>query len=319
MVQSIDDNQSKKDISAALIELGLDKDNKPMNWYKTIVKTRDDKADKNEVKVVAQRGAIDLLSGIVRRFLSLEDINCEYEKLVEHSEEGFIEYTYQDMADDYGMTKRQATNYIYFLEKEMKVIKRHFITKKTQYGMLPNVLYIELFPEQLRQLTELPDSKRVQNTAKIVQKFEKKEVCVTKSENDQDHEEGYISPKKVIPISYCTREKTSINTSINNLNEQTTTEVDSVVVARLKALDLEPQDVNAILKLPEYTPEKCIEKLDLLEMQTKEIHGVTGWIIDALRKDYKAKRRKPYKHAAAQIESQQYDFDELERQLVENY
>lgn len=64
-----------------------------------------------------------------------------------------LQRSYESLADQFGVSKREAKNAIVALE-ELGVIKRHFRTMRV--GDLPpqsNVLFIELIPEGLRQLT----------------------------------------------------------------------------------------------------------------------------------------------------------------------
>lgn len=64
-----------------------------------------------------------------------------------------LQKSYQSLADYYQVSKRQVTDAVVFLEK-IGVIRRVFRSVRDKKGMIHNnVLFIQLVPEQLRQLT----------------------------------------------------------------------------------------------------------------------------------------------------------------------
>ena len=59
-----------------------------------------------------------------------------------------MQRSYQQIADQFGMSKREATNAVVFLEK-LGVIEREFRTLKLASMVLNNVLYLKLNAEVL--------------------------------------------------------------------------------------------------------------------------------------------------------------------------
>lgn len=101
--------------------------------------------------------AIILLSEIVYWYRPVE-IRDEEGCFVYHkrkfADEEFLQKSYKQISQELGVTLCQAKNAVIFLEKETQVIKRHFRTVKAGKGVvLPNVMFIELFPDKLKEIT----------------------------------------------------------------------------------------------------------------------------------------------------------------------
>lgn len=60
--------------------------------------------------------------------------------------------TYSQLADMFGISKREATMAIIYLEKH-GLVKRVFREIKTDYAVLSNVLYLDINPEKIKELT----------------------------------------------------------------------------------------------------------------------------------------------------------------------
>ena len=64
----------------------------------------------------------------------------------------YLQRSYDQMADTFGLSKKQATEAVKALEK-MGIIKRIFKTIQVRGQILNNVLFIELIPQRLYEVT----------------------------------------------------------------------------------------------------------------------------------------------------------------------
>lgn len=100
--------------------------------------------------------AIMILADIVFWYRPSPILCEETGKLLGHKKRfkaDLLQRSYQSWADQFGLTKRQATEAIIRLEKTYKVIRRHFRTIDTTNGRAANVLFIEPCPEHIRAIT----------------------------------------------------------------------------------------------------------------------------------------------------------------------
>lgn len=124
----------------------------PETWYQTIV------SDKGKVNCLA----ILVLSDIVYWYRPQEcrnetDLSVRYVKRF-HDDE-YLQRSYEQICSKFNISKKQARDSIVFLEN-LGVIKRHF--KDVQYanGAFVNLMFIELIPSVLKELT-FPEEKGV--------------------------------------------------------------------------------------------------------------------------------------------------------------
>lgn len=122
----------------------------PMQWFKTIVKESTGKAYMN---------AIVILSDIVYWYRP-QEVRDEQSGMVVGAKKRFkadlLQRSYQQFADQFGITKRDAYNAIVALEN-IGVVKRHFRTVLVGgHTRMSNVLFVELVPEKLFELTDVP-------------------------------------------------------------------------------------------------------------------------------------------------------------------
>lgn len=101
--------------------------------------------------------AIILLSEIVYWYRPVEirdEEGCYVYYKRKFADEEFLQKSYKQISQELGVTMCQAKNAVIFLEKEIQVIKRHFRTVNAGKGVvLPNVMFIELFPDKLQEIT----------------------------------------------------------------------------------------------------------------------------------------------------------------------
>lgn len=126
----------------------------PSAWFHTI---RKDTGKPN-------MNAIVILSDIVYWYRPLEIRDEATGKLVgmkKRFRADLLQRTYQQIADQFGISKRDAVNAVIELEK-LGVIKRVFRMLEIQGQQMPNVLFISLCVERLEQLT-YPDEYQESN------------------------------------------------------------------------------------------------------------------------------------------------------------
>ena len=73
-----------------------------------------------------------------------------------------LQRSYQAWAEQFGMSKRQATDAMTRLERDYGVIRRHFRTVETSNGRLANVLFIEPIPDRIHAITHQRDTSHVE-------------------------------------------------------------------------------------------------------------------------------------------------------------
>ena len=120
----------------------------PHNWYKTITRPNGK----------PYLNAIVILSDIVYWYRATEvrDENTNYVigMKKKFSDPDFLQRDYGQLSKFFGMSKEETRNAMEHLEK-IGVIKKHLRTIENNGRKIPNVLYIELIPEKLYELTYL--------------------------------------------------------------------------------------------------------------------------------------------------------------------
>lgn len=117
----------------------------PPAWYKSIVL---ENGKPNSV-------AITILSDIVYWYRPTDvrdEATGEYLGIRKKFRDDYLQRSYQQISEQFGFTKRQAKDAIVVLEN-LGVIKRIFRTVSTAGVLANNVMYLELIPERLMELT----------------------------------------------------------------------------------------------------------------------------------------------------------------------
>lgn len=142
----------------------------PQNWYKAIVKP----TGKPYVE------AIIVLADIVYWYRPTEvrdESTGQKTGLQKKFRGDLLQRSYQQISDQFGISKRQATRAIVALE-ELGIIRREFRDIRINGRNVNNVMYLELIPEKLQEITnpladegktilpilETPDTKNVERT-----------------------------------------------------------------------------------------------------------------------------------------------------------
>lgn len=117
----------------------------PLNWFKTIT-TANGKPNST---------AIMLLSDIVywyRPKILRDEATGEFIGIKKRFKADLLQRSYRQFSEQFGYSKRQVTEAIKALEA-LGVIRREFRTVSTNMQKLSNVLYIELFPDKLMEVS----------------------------------------------------------------------------------------------------------------------------------------------------------------------
>lgn len=133
---AIVDENAKLNISGNII---------PQAWYKTIIR---DSGKPNLTAIV-------ILADIVYWYKPVE-VRDEVTGQVVESKKKFkadlLQRSYQQISEQFGISKKEATSAVVFLEK-LGVVKRVFRTINIEGLVINNVLYLELIVTRLRELT----------------------------------------------------------------------------------------------------------------------------------------------------------------------
>ena len=185
----------------------------PEAWYKTLQKTRKH----------PYLHAIILLSEIVYWYRPKEV--CDEATGERTYKKKFAADLWQvsmsTLSDKFGLSKDQARAALDFLEVDIQVIKRHYRTIDSRTGKLSNVMYIELIPDVLMNLT-YPDSVDGVNIPESTEIYST--TYLEKSEEVLEN-----SPTPIGENSNTYTENTLKNTEENNTKTTTTKTACAVV------------------------------------------------------------------------------------------
>lgn len=166
----------------------------PQNWYKTITYPSGK----------PYLAAIVILADIVYWYRPTEIRDERSGQVIAHKKRfkaDLLQRSYADLAEQFGISKREATNAVTALE-HLGVVKRHLRTIEVQGNKVGNVLFIELIPDVLRTLTFT-------------------DAIPLTSESEPSHfEKGQGSLSEGTPLS--TRSDTNTETTQENTQENTT-------------------------------------------------------------------------------------------------
>jgi hypothetical protein len=231
---------------------------------------------------------------------------------------------YDELGKRLGLTKGQVKDACDFL-RDKGLITIEFRTVQTYYGPLPNVMFIEPVIENLKKITGInrivedsqssnegyPPSKR--NTP-YVEKEGTKGQNVTSVVIDSD-------------TNTTTPSKTSPETPPENNNGDKHTKrlrgkkddvaYDSDTINKVKSLMPEiisDDDINAILYAANGDINKISEKYAMTDSQ--KIEGLVGWLITAIKNNYKPPIKKMSKRKLSNFKERKYDAKLLEEQLL---
>lgn len=201
----------------------------PQAWYKTIVK----ETGKPHLT------AIVILSDIVYWYRPTElrdESTGQITAIRKKFKADLLQRSYQQIAEQFGLSKKEATNAIIFLEK-IGVIKRVFRTINLNGLVVNNVLYIELIVERLKELTYprcyAPPIPSMGDRGEDIAEEMIAEQCFTVNNSEMaafgegggPKKRERVSPKKEIPVTpHNNRYHFSECTALSG-NRQTNTDI----------------------------------------------------------------------------------------------
>jgi DNA-binding Lrp family transcriptional regulator len=213
---AIVDENAKLNISGNVI---------PQIWYRTIVR------DSGKPNLTA----IIILADIVYWYkpTELRDENTGQVVAVKKKfKADLLQRSYQQLSEQFGISKKEATNAIIFLEK-LGVVKRIFRTVNINGLVVNNVLYLELNVEILKWLTYPQDYSNFQTL-----ESEGKEVVAEGAELPENAEgqagtnkkkaisfqRERVSPFKEIPAAFSQRDISISENRVSSSGKETNTE-----------------------------------------------------------------------------------------------
>lgn len=215
---AIVDENAKLNISGNII---------PQMWYRTIVR------DSGKPNLTA----IIILADIVYWYKPTEirDENTGQVVAVKKKfKSDLLQRSYQQISEQFGISKKEATNAVIFLEK-LGVIKRVFRTITINGLVINNVLYLELLVSRLKELTypEMNsgypisfDGERGKLEKEVTGSSESKSTEMPSVEGRAiPFERERVSPSEETPINQKKREYATLNDTAVSMEKQTNTEI----------------------------------------------------------------------------------------------
>lgn len=178
----------------------------PMVWFKTI----------RYPNGAPNNNAIHILADIVYWYRPKEERDEESGQLVgmkKKFRDDYLQRSYHQMADTFGLSKKQATEAVKALEK-MGIIKRIFKTIQVRGQILNNVLFIELIPQRLYEVTFPKEIE--ENTLSPPKEIP---LSVEGERGILEKREGTTSKVTGISLKGETNTKNTIENSIENTNK----------------------------------------------------------------------------------------------------
>jgi DNA-binding Lrp family transcriptional regulator len=178
----------------------------PMVWFKTI----------RYPNGAPHNNAIHILADIVYWYRPKEERDEESGQLIgmkKKFRDDYLQRSYDQMADTFGLSKKQATEAVKALEK-MGIIKRIFKTIQVRGQILNNVLFIELIPQRLYEVT-FPEEIE-ENTLSPPKEIP---LSVEGERGSLEKREGTTSKVTGISLKGETNTKNTIENTIENTNK----------------------------------------------------------------------------------------------------
>ena len=170
--------------------------------------------------------AIMILSDIVYWYRPKESRNefdgsVSFEK--RFTDEEFLQRSYKQLSLKFGISERQAKDAVVFLEKETGVIRRHFKQVKTGYSILSNVMFIELLPDRLHEITfpsgrgvtierrtpvvEMTQTPRYNDTPPSIERHTYTKNITENNNIDYDQSIYPDGKTELVPVEYMSRDE----------------------------------------------------------------------------------------------------------------
>ena len=307
------------DIVDAISKINITGNIIPEAWYKTIQKTRKH----------PYLHAIILLSEIVYWYRPKEvcDEATGERTYKKKFSADLWQVSMSTLSDKFGLSKDQVRTALDFLENDIQVIKRHYRTIDSRTGRLSNVMYIELIPDVLMNLTfpetNSADNENIPDGSEI-----SSNTYLEKSEEVLE-----ILPDPTRENSNTYTENTLKNTEENN-TETTTTEdavvccCDDSLLTYIKEKFSKYTLIDKEIVLIANAAKEGIKDIDraykYITNYTKPIKNIVPFIIATIKNGWivqepiEPAKEKSHKDLYG-FESRDYDFDALEKELVNRF
>ena len=281
----------------------------PEAWYKTIQKTRKH----------PYLHAIILLSEIVYWYRPKEvcDEATGERTYKKKFSADLWQVSMSTLSDKFGLSKDQVRDALGFLEANVQVIKRHYRTIDSRTGKLSNVMYIELIPDVLMNLT-YPEDNSIDDENIPEGSETSSNTYLEKSEEVLEN-----SPTPIGENSNTYTENTPKNTEENN-TKTTTTETACAVVYSESELswcrevypDFSDEALISFLNAANGSVTKVIDSCSVYKKQKDKIKHPESWIIACIKGNYyENKSNKPTKKTDHGFKGRDYDWDKLGAEL----
>ncbi len=234
----------------------------PEAWYKTVIN------ENGKVHLIA----ITILSDLLYWYRPVE-IRDEHNNTVQYkkrfADKDYVQKNYEQLCDKYNISKKQARGAIETLET-LGVVKRHFRTIDTKMGKCSNVMYLEIIPDVLYQLT-YPNGDDYSKATPVSQK-------VNTSFPDSKHDVPLAS------ITDSVKVKTNTETIADNTTKNTTSSAE--VVELLSPFNLKKSDITKIIETANGDIRKIKQAVYVLRNYHSKIDSVTGFLLSAIKNEY---------------------------------
>lgn len=264
----------------------------PESWYKTIV---------NENKKTNLL-AIVILSEIVYWYRPTEvrdenTNNVTYKK--KFHDKDYVQKNYAQLCDKYNISEKQARSALILLEN-LGVVKRHFRNIEVGHYKLHNVMYLELIPTKLKELTFIDVS-----------------IPDTEIDGSQKVNTSFPKAEQVLPLEEPSTDKV-VNTYTETTSENgTNTTTTSAVVELLKPLSLKNKDIETIINVSNGDIKIIENAVNYLKQYKKPIKSVVGFLISAINYNYENHQYQNNNNMHG-FSPRDYDYVELEKALLAN-
>ena len=279
----------------------------PEAWYRTITKNG---------KPCSL--AILLLADIVYWYRPTEHRdettqNVIYKK--KFRDENYLQRSYEQITEKFGISKKQARDALITLE-ELGVVKRHFRTITVSGMRHSNVMYLELNPDILKMLTYPNEDPIYKN---VTTPLSKRNDHITELASPYDEKvETYTKTTKEINSETST---SALDENPHDIYKKTTSTVVDEAKDVFSDLGLPDKDIKAIVMASGNDINKCKNAKQVLEQQTIRIGNITGWLISAVKKDYRPLSKPPSVTSNSFLKFQQREYtdeqwSDFERELL---
>lgn len=275
----------------------------PEAWYHTIVNQN------GKVNCLA----IHILADIVYWYRPTEhrdetSLAVTYAK--KFHDQNYLQRNYEQLMDKFNISKRQARDALILLE-ELGVVNRIFKDICVAGTTLANVMFLELVPSVLKELTFPSTTSEGEHNKNV---NTPSPIC-----NEGITNSVTFPNKNVDTYTKITTEFTT-NISTASFEEEKSSPVVDEAKELFIDLGLSDKDIISIVKASNDDIEKCKTALTVLNQQTKKVINVAGWLIDAIKNGYQPITKYPTakKNSFNNFNQRSYDFEELEKTLLTN-